>query len=255
MTMKRQTAAWVSKALGREMFMRIYGDRGKPMLVFSCQGGRCVEFEDFGMVDLVREYINDGLLQVFTIDSHDSQSWAADYLSPPERLKQHELFESYVINEVLPFIRTKNPHPRLKCMTYGASMGGYHAGNFFFRHPQHFDAMISLSGVFRLRLFIGDYMDKDIYFHSPLHYLPNLNDAKYLDAYRRSCIIICVGQGAWEGPMLEDARAMDSVFKTKNVPAWVDIWGHDVNHDWPWWRKQLPYFMGHLKEKGVLPAR
>ncbi|MGB5196199.1 MAG: hypothetical protein WBN64_03940 [Candidatus Deferrimicrobium sp.] len=26
----------------------------------------------------------------------------------------------------------------------------------------------------------------------------------------------------------------------------IDSWGHDVNHDWPWWRRQMPYFLGHL---------
>jgi esterase/lipase superfamily enzyme len=31
------------------------------------------------------------------------------------------------------------------------------------------------------------------------------------------------------------------------VPAWFDYWGYDVNHDWPWWRRQLPYFLGKLK--------
>lgn len=36
--------------------------------------------------------------------------------------------------------------------------------------------MISLSGVFDLRLFIGDYIDENVYFNSPLAYLPNLND-------------------------------------------------------------------------------
>jgi hypothetical protein len=28
----------------------------------------------------------------------------------------------------------------------------------------------------------------------------------------------------------------------------VDIWGHDVAHDWPWWKIMMPYF---LKELGL----
>ena len=28
--------------------------------------------------------------------------------------------------------------------------------------------------------------------------------------------------------------------------VWVDFWGHDVNHDWPWWHKQVAYFMPKL---------
>jgi len=36
----------------------------------------------------------------------------------------------------------------------------------------------------------------------------------------------------------------------KNIPAWIDIWGQDVNHDWPWWRKMLPYGLSKMS----LPA-
>jgi esterase/lipase superfamily enzyme len=26
----------------------------------------------------------------------------------------------------------------------------------------------------------------------------------------------------------------------------VDFWGPDVNHDWPWWYRQMNYFLGKL---------
>ena len=26
----------------------------------------------------------------------------------------------------------------------------------------------------------------------------------------------------------------------------LDVWGHDVNHDWVWWRRMLPYYLGEL---------
>ena len=29
----------------------------------------------------------------------------------------------------------------------------------------------------------------------------------------------------------------------KDIPAWIDFWGYDVNHDWDWWRVQFPYFV------------
>jgi esterase/lipase superfamily enzyme len=88
-------------------------------------------------------------------------------------------------------------------------------------------------------------MDDDVYFNSPLSYLPSLDDPWYLDKYRRSKIIICSGQGAWETG-LEDARNVGAILESKGVPCWIDLWGHDVNHDWPWWRKQMPYYLGHL---------
>ena len=40
---------------------------------------------------------------------------------------------------------------------------------------------------------------------------------------------MCVGQGAWEEELLYSTRQMDALLKEKNVPAWVDYWGHDVD--------------------------
>jgi esterase/lipase superfamily enzyme len=90
-------------------------------------------------------------------------------------------------------------------------------------------------------------MDENVYLNSPLAYLPNLSDPWYIDQYRQSSIIICSGQGGWEGPMLEDAYAMIHLLEQKGIPGWVDIWGYDVNHDWPWWRKMMPYFLSKLE--------
>jgi len=59
-----------------------------------------------------------------------------------------------------------------------------------------------------------------------------------------------VGQGAWEEEMLDDARALKHILDEKGIPHWIDFWGHDVNHDWPWWHKMLPYFLDKLE----LPA-
>jgi len=60
--------------------------------------------------------------------------------------------------------------------------------------------------------------------------------------YRKSKIVISCGKGAWEEEMLDDTLQMKSILESKQVPAWVDIWGDDVNHDWPWWKKMLALF-------------
>jgi len=46
--------------------------------------------------------------------------------------------------------------------------------------------------------------------------------------------------------MIRDTRRLQELLAAKNVPAWIDFWGQDVNHDWPWWRVQFPYFLHHL---------
>ncbi len=39
---------------------------------------------------------------------------------------------------------------------------------------------------------------------------------------------------------------MKNILETKAIPAWVDLWGTDVSHDWPWWQRQIPYFLERL---------
>jgi esterase/lipase superfamily enzyme len=71
------------------------------------------------------------------------------------------------VQEVAPFMREHCGNTNRKFLTADCSMGAYHAGNFFFRHPDVFDGMIP-SGLFQLKMFVGDYVDDHVYFNSPL---------------------------------------------------------------------------------------
>lgn len=237
-----------SPALGQNMGFKVYGHTGKPLVVFPTQNGRFFEFEDFKMVEQCAPWVERGELMIITPDGIDPQTWTHPSLDVPSRVRRHEAYEHHVLHEVLPFVyKSYGLAPDTKAISTGCSMGGYHSANFFFRNPQVFDTLIALSGVYTLELFIGNYMDEHVYFHTPLAYLPQLNDPNYLDLYRQSDIIICVGQGAWEEDMIADTQAIQGILEAKEVKAWIDFWGHDVDHDWPWWRKQLPFFLGHLQ--------
>jgi len=181
------------------------------------------------------------------VNSLDGQSWTNEGAHPADRARRHQDYDRYIVDEVAPFMRQHCGDTKQKFITTGVSMGAYHAANFFFRHPDIFDTVIALSGLFRLNHFIGYYMDANVYFNTPLAYLPDMNDPWYLDQYRQSRIIIGVGQGAWEDEMLADSLALKHILEQKGIPHWVDIWGSDVNHDWPWWHKMLPYFLDMLE--------
>jgi len=238
---------WWSPHLGHDMELKIYGHYGKPMLVFPAQGGRFYEYEDFKMIDAISGFVEGGKIKVFTVDSLDNQTWANWNAHPADRARRHEDYDLYITQEVAPIIRQHCGGSDQQMIATGVSMGAYHAVNFFFRHPDIFDTVIALSGLFQLRMFVGDYLDDNVYFNSPLYFLPNLNDPWYLEKYRRSKIIVCVGQGAWEDAMLVDAYALKRILDEKQISAWIDIWGNDVNHDWPWWRVMMPYFLGKLE--------
>jgi esterase/lipase superfamily enzyme len=242
--MKYEQTSWWSPSLGHDMRCRVYGHAGKPILVFPTQGGGLEEYEAFGMIDQIRPWIDQGKVQVICADGLDGQTWVNESSHPADRVRRYNDYDRYIMNELVPFIWQKSGNQRI--ITSGCSMGAYHSANFFFRHPDVFDTLIALSGVYRLNLFIGDYMDENVYFHTPLAFLPNLSDPHLLDLYRNSRIIVCVGQGAWEEPMLEDTFRLRQILQDKGIPAWIDVWGHDVAHDWPWWRQMMPYFLSRV---------
>jgi esterase/lipase superfamily enzyme len=234
------------------MEFKIYGHAGKPMVVFPSSGGRFYEYEDFNMIEACKPFIENGLIRVFTPDSIDHETWLNNQGWPGDRARRHNAYDAYIIEEFVPFIRHYTQYGGGLIAT-GCSMGGYHSVNFFFRHPDVFDTLIALSGIYNARFFVGENIgDFDVYINSPVDYLANLTDHAYLEKFRRNNIIICTGLGMWEEDTIRDTHRMEEVLQAKSVPAWIDYWGHDVDHDWPWWRVQMGYYLGKLHEKGVL---
>ena len=247
--MRTETHCWHSPHLDREMALKVYGHWGDPFIVFPCSRGRYYDFETMGMVPAIADFIDHGRIKLFCVDSFDERSWY-DFGAPPaERNRRHESYDRYITAEVVPFVRHHLNAPGLRPMVTGCSMGAFHAVNFFLKHPDLIAGTIALSGLYRLdRLEFGlDAADlPQVYFNSPISYLANLTDPRYLDLYRQRTIIVCAGQGAWETEAAEDTRALGRIFRDKGIPAWVDLWGSDVNHDWPWWYRQMNYFLGRL---------
>lgn len=246
MNMNIEYHKWYSPSLNRDMELKVYGHFGKPVIIFPCQGGRFFESEDFGMIDTLSEFINSGKIKVYTVDGIDNEAWANFSAHPFDRGINHQKYENYINNEVLYFIREHCNNEDIKPLLTGFSMGAYHAANFFFKFPDKFDSVISISGLYDLKYFVGDYVDDNVYFNSPLMYLKSLNDPWYFEKYNQSKIIFCCGQGAWEEEMISDTMELEGILEEKNIPAWIDIWGHDVNHDWLWWKKMLPYHLSKL---------
>jgi len=241
-----------SHNLGRIMQFKSYGYKGKPVIVFPSSGGRFYEYEDFGMIEASKEFIDKGLIRFYTVDGIDNESWLNKHSYPGDMARTHNAYDRYIIDEVIPFIKEHNNWYGPFAAT-GCSMGGYHSVNFYFKHPDVFDTIIALSGIYDARFFVGESTsDVDVYLNSPVDYLKNLVDEKYLNLYRNGNIIICTGLGKWEEDTIRDTKIIEEILKEKNIPAWIDYWGHDVDHDWPWWRVQMPYFLKVLEETGKL---
>lgn len=228
-----------SNILERDMEFVKFGKNGKVCFIFPELCGHYYDFKNFGLLESVEPFIEQGKIQIISTASIDDETWASKENSPRKRIELQEKWFHYIIDEMYPEFVPNGE----KAMVAGCSMGGYHAANFFFRRPDLFDTFVSLSGLFDAQFFFKDYFDNLVYDNSPIHFLAEMeeNDEK-MDMYRKSTIITCVGQGLWEEQLLKSTRILDKILTDKNVPHWSDYWGFDVSHDWSWWKKQLSYF-------------
>lgn len=237
-----------SSYLNREMEFKVYGHGGKSVLFVPCQGGRFFDFENFKMLDAWADWIESGQCRVFSVDCIDNEAWAAQGADNRWRIENHERWYNYIVNELVPSIHyiACNGDP---IMTFGCSMGAMHAANLYYRRPDLFDSCFAISGLYDNKLFFGDYCDDLVYNNCPCLYLQNMpQDHWYMDLYRSQKSLVVCGQGAWEEPLLESTRWLDTVCRSKGIPTRFEYWGYDVNHDWPWWFKMvktyLPWLLG-----------
>jgi len=97
--MKREYHKWFSPSLGRDMELLVFGHSGVPALVFPTSQGRFYEFEDRGMVNAVAGELEHGHLQLFCVDSIDSESWYNRAVPPRWRIARHMQYEQYLMHE------------------------------------------------------------------------------------------------------------------------------------------------------------
>ncbi len=240
-----------SHCLNRDMEFKVYGHSGKPILVFPAQDGRFFDFENFGMVYSIKHLIDNGTIQLFCCDSIDKESWSDKNGNSRHRIHMHEQWYYYIVNELVPRIfeinKNHNGYYADGIITTGCSLGATHAVNFMFRRPDIFSGTIGLSGYYDSDFAFGDYVDDLVYSNAPIKYVKNMDyNHEHINRYRNNKIVICCGQGAWEDEMRHSFHQFKSVLEEKNVGAWFDLWGHEVNHDWDWWRVQLPHFLSNI---------
>ena len=230
-----------SSFLNRDMEFKVYGHSGRPVLFIPCQGGRFFDFENFHMIDYWARWIEEGRCIVYSVDSIDNEAWAAQGADNRWRIENHERWYNYVVEELVPTIHAMSGDQGI--VTFGASMGAMHAANLFFRRPDLFSGVFAISGLYDSPEFFGDYCDDLVYNNCPVYYLANMpHDHHYIDMYNHRQILIVVGQGKWEGPLIESTRRLDAVLREKGIHAQVDYWGYDVDHDWPWWYKMVEHY-------------
>ena len=239
----KELFGWHSPRLGLDMPIVRYGNRGHGLLLFPTAQADYLENERFFLIKSIERHIFAGKLQVFSIDSINKHAWMNREIPVPEKARRQALYSGYVEEEVVPHIRRCLKDPNARLGVSGASFGAFHAGNAFFRRPDLFDTLIGMSGFYDLR---GDYLkgykSDAAYFNNPMSFLEHLGDHGVLETLRHSQIHLLSGRGDHELP--EASARLSRLLWSKGIWNNLDLWGHDIPHDWPSWRKMLDHYIG-----------
>jgi esterase/lipase superfamily enzyme len=222
-----------SAALGRDMELLHFGASGLPLIAFPTSMGRFYQWEDFGLVGVLADWIERGAIQVVCVDSVDEESWYAKSKAPAQRVERHLQYERYILDEVLPGM----PVPPVAC---GASFGAMHSVLLATRHPSRFRGFIALSGAFDTARWLDGYHDDSTYFTNPLAFLPGLTDEAYLGPLRQmSPKVIATGE---DDPNVEDSRRLAGLMRAKGIDLRLDLWPGWA-HDWPYWKDMMRRYL------------
>jgi esterase/lipase superfamily enzyme len=239
--MERHITSWYSPSLNKEMPIASYGYYGFALLLIPTAAADYLEYERFQLMDALQPFIDGGKVKVFSIDSINNESWMNNMMEPRLKAVRHNQWNNYVFNEVIPFIRTHTSQDT-SIITCGASFGALHSANLFFKRPDIINGCLAMSGVYELTEYTKGYYDDDVYYNSPMHYMPNLSDHTILEQIRQSRHIhLFSGSGSYEDP--ESARRFAGILYGKGIWYDLDVWGNEWPHEWHTWRSALPHYL------------
>lgn len=225
------------------MELLVFGHSGTSVLFFPTRTARFYDYENWKIVESLHDKIEQGLLQLFCVDSVDSESFYA-HIPPDQKIKRHLQYERYILQEVLPLIIFRNNFKRL--IAAGCSLGGYHAVNIAFKYPEYFNKVVAMSARYDLTLsantfpdLFNGYIDQNIYYNMPSMYMPNLNDDIILDNIRKMAITLAVGK---EDPFFDNNKHLSAVLTGKNIDHSLFIWD-DEAHRPRHWRKMVQLYL------------
>lgn len=242
--MHREYHKWYSTHLQKNIELLVFGHGGTPVLFFPTRAARFYDYENWGIINAISDKINKGYFQIYCLDSIDHESLYCSWRHPSQKIIRHLQYEQYIINEVIPLVRSKNRHCHI--ISAGCSLGAYHAINVAFKHPHHFTKVVGMSGRYDLSKQLDHYQDlfnghwdENIYFNSPNQYLPNLNDCHLLHSLKKMEIILAVGRA---DPFYESNRHLSEALWNKEVWNALHVWDGEA-HKAKYWRQMVQQFL------------
>lgn len=243
--MSRRHIELPAPSLGGSGAVVAHGHFGRPVIAFPSESGRAWDWENNGMVAAVAPLLEAGRLKLYCVDSHDAASWSNRSIPVEQRAREHECWEAWVTDHVVPFVMEDCGGAGEIALT-GCSLGAFHAANIALKHADCFPLAICMSGSYDPSAWHGwGERGETAYFNNPMDYVAHL-DGGHLDWLRsRASLLLVCGQGQWEDTTgaLESTKRFAGLLNGKGIRCELDLWGHDVPHDWPSWRAQLAHHM------------
>jgi len=239
----KTTSRWYSGRVGQEMQVVRWGTLGAPVLLFPTAGGDAEEVERFLVIRTLAPLLEAGRVKVYSCDNVAGRAWLSGDHSPRYCAAMQDGFDGFVYHELVPAIRSDCRSQGIEIIAAGASIGAFNAVAALCRHPDVFSHAIGMSGTYDPRRYVPGDFPEEMYFSSPLHFLPRL-EGEILGRLKRRFVILAHGDGRWEDP--GESWRMAEVLGAKGIPNRVDPWGPEWDHDWPTWRAMLPRYLEEL---------
>jgi len=158
-----------------ELGVAVFGHWGPPLLGFPTSAGDEWELEGQSMVGALADFIDAGRIKFF---HREFDQWGKVFTTRARHpistaATSRPFFDSYLREEVVPFIWNNCQSQGIAISTMGASFGAYHAANSLFKHPDVIKRCFAMSGVYDVRNFMDGMYDDNFYFNNPVDYLSN----------------------------------------------------------------------------------
>ena len=231
--MEAKIKKWRSPSLGKDMELAVYGESGTPVIGIPTRGATCKQWQEYGMIDSISYQLENEFNQLFVLSSIDNEALLNENSSPEQRVIRQQQFESYIVDEVVPYIKDQNSIEFI--MIAGVDFGGYHAITTALKYPELFGKSIGISGIYDIRPYMDDYYDDDVYYSNPTDFVPNLNQKSLLEKVQDIDFRLVSYE---EDKRMDEAVRMDKVMRMKFLDHDLDIWS-ERGDEWDLWPQML----------------
>ncbi len=228
-----------SPELGRKVHIWTFGWWGMPVVVFPSAAGFAHEWQAQGMIDTLGPWLRAGKIKLYCPESNVAEAWTRKESDPAWRIGRHSVYERFVIDTLVPWVRADCRSEAMPLAATGCSLGGMYAVNMALKHPETFRWALGMSGRYDVRNLNGGFDSAEVYFHNPLAYVPSLGGESLERIRRNTEIQLVCGRGAYEEGCIEETIALGAWMRRKGIPGETDIWGTEWKHDWSSWKRQV----------------